>query len=153
MLSAGAVCKGMVHLLLIMALVGCATGGSRSEMQRCIPYYNRVGIEVLDLDAEDIASRIVRDAISSMGYSATGDGYATPSKGCFIMIEKPSAENIEIVLYVSERQPSDQSEWIGRMKDALMNSILSLEPKDQLVEVFEVLYLEESFTGRIHYPP
>ena len=151
MLLAGGGYKGLAHVLCVVALVGCTTGRTPIETPRCIPYYNSVGINVLDVSVEHIASRIVFDAISSMGYSASTDGHATPSKECFIVIERPLAEIIEIVLYVSERQPSDQSEWIGATKEILMNSISRLGLKDQL-EVLELVILEESFTGRYQYP-
>ena len=148
---AGGGYKGLAHVLCVVALVGCATGGTRIETPRCIPYYISVGINVLDRNVEDIASRIVFDAISSMGYSASANGYATPSKECFIGIQGLSTKNIEIVLYVSEREPSDQSEWIGATKEILMYTISRLGLKDQL-EVLELVVLEESYTGRYQYP-
>lgn len=152
MLLAGGVYKRLAHLLCIVALAGCAAEGARSETPKCIPYYNSVGVNVLDESVEDIAPKIVLDAIRSMGYSAISDGYATRSKECFIVIERPSSEEIDIVLYVPGRQPNDQSAWVVQMKEVLTNSISRLGMKDQL-EVFELVMLEESFSGGYQYPP
>ena len=123
MFLAGAVCRGLAHILCVVILVGCAKGGARNETSRCFPYYISVGIEVLDMNLESTASKVVVDAILSMGgHMVRNARYAMPLQECFVTIERPGgsyASYIEINLYLSDQHGGDPREWITRYPDKL----------------------------------